>query len=548
MKSGHVLRITMTMIAAYSIAARAQENVGTAFTYQGILKDDGSNVEDTADFVFTQWDAAENGSQVGTPVFVNSVEVVDGLFSVELDFGATPYGADEARWLEIQVRSPAGQGEFETLSPRQRITPTPYSLATRGIHVDDADFVSIGRTNRIGSEFFGIRAPVDGYGGMYMETEGDLGKPFYGYAMAGSIAAWHYFDGPSNQWRLWAGVERLVVDRATGNVGIASLTPEARLHVRSGDTTPTLLSEQFGTGPAAQFVRDSTSVGSTIMVSCNSAAGSGIFSTASNASTALNAISLGSGNAVTAQALGASSGNAGYFRVASPTNDDAALFCKTEGTGVSLHADGVNDASLNDDGIVMIGDSGSLNMVLDRDEIIARSNGVASTLFLNNLGGNVVIGGASNGTSILSTPVLEIRGGADLSEMFDVQGEVRPGMLVVIDPNAPGRLIPSTRAYDRKVAGIISGAGGVATGMTMGHVGTIADGEHPVALSGRVYCLADASGQAIEPGDLLTTSATRGHAMKATSHTRFMGAVIGKAMTALPKGERGLVLVLVSLQ
>ena len=68
-----------------------------------------------------------------------------------------------------------------------------------------------------------------------------------------------------------------------------------------------------------------------------------------------------------------------------------------------------------------------------------------------------------------------------------------------------------------------------------------------MALSGRVYCLADASNGPIEPGDLLTTSETPGHAMKVTDHDRAHGATIGKAMTGLEEG-RGLVLALVALQ
>jgi hypothetical protein len=69
-----------------------------------------------------------------------------------------------------------------------------------------------------------------------------------------------------------------------------------------------------------------------------------------------------------------------------------------------------------------------------------------------------------------------------------------------------------------------------------------------VALTGRVYCLCDASSGGIEPGDLLTTSDTPGHAMKVTDHARAQGAIIGKAMTRLAQGETGRVLVLVSLQ
>ena len=104
------------------------------------------------------------------------------------------------------------------------------------------------------------------------------------------------------------------------------------------------------------------------------------------------------------------------------------------------------------------------------------------------------------------------------------------------------------RIVRSSVAGIISGAKGLAPGMVMQAEGqTHADGEHPVALTGRVWCWCDASFGAIEPGDRLTTSATPGHAMKAADSQRAIGAVIGKAMTPLADG-RGLVLVLVQPQ
>ena len=81
----------------------------------------------------------------------------------------------------------------------------------------------------------------------------------------------------------------------------------------------------------------------------------------------------------------------------------------------------------------------------------------------------------------------------------------------------------------------------------MGQEGTLADGKHPVALSGRVYVWVDASRHPVKPGDLLTTSATPGHAMKAANPQRAQGAVIGKAMTGLKSGK-GLVLALITLQ
>lgn len=157
--------------------------------------------------------------------------------------------------------------------------------------------------------------------------------------------------------------------------------------------------------------------------------------------------------------------------------------------------------------------------------------------------------GDPNASGRVVASVLEITGGSDLSEGFEVAGDdVQPGMVVVIDPENPGRLKPSADAYDRRVAGVISGAGGVRPGMLMGQSGTIAAGRHPVALSGRVYVLADARERAIEPGDLLTTAAQRGHVMPVEDHARAQGAIVGKAMTGLRKGESGLILVLVNLQ
>ncbi|RDB02594.1 hypothetical protein [Runella aurantiaca] len=150
---------------------------------------------------------------------------------------------------------------------------------------------------------------------------------------------------------------------------------------------------------------------------------------------------------------------------------------------------------------------------------------------------------------ITSTKILEITGGSDLAEHFDIEaGEtLLPGTVVSIDPNKPGQLRVASQAYDRTVAGIVSGAGDVQPGMLMGQAGTLASGQHPVALTGRVYCRVDAQYGAIRPGDLLTTSPTTGHAMKATDSGKAQGAILGKAMTSLETG-RGLVLVLVSLQ
>ena len=136
----------------------------------------------------------------------------------------------------------------------------------------------------------------------------------------------------------------------------------------------------------------------------------------------------------------------------------------------------------------------------------------------------------------------------DCAEEFDLDPEldtaaVQPGTPMVIDDR--GRLTPSTAAYDRRVAGVVSGAGSQRPGIVLGRQPG-STGRLPVALAGLVYCRTDASAAPIETGDLLTTSGTPGHAMKASDPARAFGAVIGKAMAPLAAG-RGLVPILVSL-
>ena len=202
-------------------------------------------------------------------------------------------------------------------------------------------------------------------------------------------------------------------------------------------------------------------------------------------------------------------------------------------------------------------------------EIVSGAFGDAQIQFVDNLGENrgrlvyapqgadkrmVFDGNVTEvrmpGLDVLGTAraqVVEITGGADIVERFGTGDEsVEPGTVVVIDPTRPGELMTSTEAYDRKVAGIVSGAGGVNPGLCLSQEGTL-DGDTMVAMTGRVWVRASAENGPIAAGDRLTTAELDGHAMRVADDVRSIGAVLGKAMTDLDEGT-GLVLVLVNLQ
>ncbi len=147
------------------------------------------------------------------------------------------------------------------------------------------------------------------------------------------------------------------------------------------------------------------------------------------------------------------------------------------------------------------------------------------------------------------TQELEITGGADLAEYFELSAEspeILAGQIVVIDVNSPGSVCLSKEAYDKKVVGIVSGANGVDPGMFMGQRGSIAFGDVPVAIAGRVYVKVDEAKYKIRPGDFLTTSDIPGAAMRIKNIRKARGSILGKALTETD--ESGYVLVLVNLQ
>ncbi len=220
----------------------------------------------------------------------------------------------------------------------------------------------------------------------------------------------------------------------------------------------------------------------------------------------------------------------------------------SSGTGVVLAVSA--DSSIHNDGILLLSEhsDSSSTYFLRCDSY----TGGWHPVFIVKGDGKVGIGTSHPTEQLEVNGALKITGGSDLSEQFEIKktvdiDKILPGMIVSLDDKGKGELVVSSKAYDSKVVGVVSGAGGIKTGMILTQAGSEADGKYPVAIAGRVYCYADASEHPIHIGDLLTTSDIPGYAMKVTDYEKAKGAIIGKAMSSLESG-RGLVLILVTLQ
>ena len=119
--------VVVAFLGLLSDGLEAQTDMGAAFTYQGQLKQAGAPMNSIADFRFSLWNAATEGSQIGSTAMIEGVAVSNGLFTVLVDFGAGVFDGN-SRWVEIAVRPGGSQEAFTTLLPRQAITATPYAL------------------------------------------------------------------------------------------------------------------------------------------------------------------------------------------------------------------------------------------------------------------------------------------------------------------------------------------------------------------------------------------------------------------------------------
>ncbi len=123
MKQIKLLPVLALLLLASVVTSHGQT---TAFTYQGRLNVSGNPANGSYDLIFQVFNAASGGGNIGGLLTTNGVAVSNGLFTVTLDFGGTPF-TGPARWLDIAVRT-NGAGSYTTLTPRQPLTPTPYAI------------------------------------------------------------------------------------------------------------------------------------------------------------------------------------------------------------------------------------------------------------------------------------------------------------------------------------------------------------------------------------------------------------------------------------
>jgi hypothetical protein len=615
------LNLIVALVGVFSASAAP---VGTTFSYQGQLKNNGVPVNGPYDIRVTLYSTPTGSGAVGSPnpnVF-GCWPVNNGLFTVQLNFGGLSAYDCQARWLEFATRPCNNTNSFQVLTQRVELLPTPYalqSLSACSVESNGVTTVSIQdgsvTANKIGSgqvvkSLNGLRDAVNLVAGNNVTITPNGNNLQIAATGGGSSSIWS-LNGANAFYN-------------AGNVGIGTLNPSRRLEVqgpgdleiglKSTDPRGALWTLQ-STAASSSFpnpimpwegsfqIIDRTAGASRLSILANGRVGLGTIEPSHNLEVAgLGDVEIGlkskdvGGRLWTIQSSGtAGNPSDGTFQIIDRSAGASRLRIDSGGA-VSW---GQSSLSPDQNGAIELGDStagagapyidfhravghpedfnvrlmndadkqlslyGNLN-IADGDIRMNAGRSISSSgrlhiqanedLYLNPFGGagTVIVGGGGGPGNFhvvgsASVCSLTIRGGCDLAEPFQMsESEIPKGSLVIIDEENEGRLKLAAKTYDTRVAGIISGANGVNPGISLHQEGLIEGGQN-VALSGRVYALADSSNGSIKPGDLLTSSSTPGHVMKVTDHARSQGAIVGKSMSALKEGK-GMVLVLVTLQ
>jgi len=227
--------------------------IGTAFTYQGRLLDADSPADGLYDLEFKLYDDPNSGTQQGSTITIGQLDIIDGYFTVELDFGSGVFNGN-SRWVEIGVRPGElnDPNAYTILSPRQIITPTPYALYAKTAGGDSDWMVSGNNMYAIPSGNVGIGTTSPGYKLSIMEGDIEVEKVAF-YANTGPYIKFKEMNfndvagiffkangaGNSNQLRFTVGAnnedppdqtQAMVIEQG-GNVGFGTTNPQGVVDV-----------------------------------------------------------------------------------------------------------------------------------------------------------------------------------------------------------------------------------------------------------------------------------------------------------------------------
>jgi hypothetical protein len=214
---------------------------GTAFTYQGYLKDAGAPASGLYDFEFELYDDPITGTPFGSTLNLQDVTVEDGVFTVGLDFGDVFDGT--AMWLEIFVRPGASTGGYQQLLPRQALTAAPFAAYAKRAPWSGLDGVPAGfadgfddDTNYSG----GLGLWLDGtefnvvFGGSGSESwvarsdHDHIGDTWESYSLSSLLSIKNYQDGGTGIWGVANGIDGTGLVGTGGGVGVKGIVTNGK--------------------------------------------------------------------------------------------------------------------------------------------------------------------------------------------------------------------------------------------------------------------------------------------------------------------------------
>lgn len=542
------LALIATILLALTGISWAQ---GTAFTYQSRLNDNGALANGNYDLQFSLFDALNGGGQVGATLNKTGVAIANGVFIVQLDFGANAFSNGGQRWLQIAVR-PAGTSDpYTTLSPRTEITSTPYAM--RSLSAATADNAT---------QLNGVAA------GSYVKTDdarlSDARDPKPGNAnyiqntATPQVGSFNLTGNGTVSGSLSAGILNANSHLALGGNRILSIEGTKNFFAgRNAGARITTGSENTfageGAGELTTTGRGNTFIG--LQAGASNVSGSNntyIGSFAGNLSRGTLNTAIGYGATIqgdnqqtTVIGYNAKANCSGCVVIGSPSNDvyvGSAIVTSDQGGSLELgtftsngysggtpyidfHFTGLTAQDYN---VRLINDA---NGQLSLQGKFRATNGFNGRCLNGSIGSTSFNGSFGNSCNM------------DLAESFRTLQRTEPGDVVTLltqDRDKP-TVRKASRAYDAHLVGVVSTNPGLVfdegqTHLSGDNTQLITQDKTAVAMVGRVPVKFTLENGAIKVGDALTSSATEpGKAMKATS----AGKIIGIALESSDKAQDG---------